>query len=79
MKVLTVYAHHNARSFCRGVLERFTEGLRGAGHADHQRALIMTSTIFGKNAYDDGICGQGLALPAKNASRAARPACLLPR
>ncbi len=33
MKVLTVYAHNNPRSFCHGVLERFTEGLRDAGHA----------------------------------------------
>ena len=32
MKVLTVYAHHDPRSFCHGVLERFTEGLRDAGH-----------------------------------------------
>ena len=43
----------------------FAFGLTSAGrHGDindriplphHQRALIMTSTIFGKNAYDDGI------------------------
>ena len=33
MKVLTVYAHNNPRSFCHGVLEHFTEGLRDAGHA----------------------------------------------
>ncbi|WP_395701797.1 NAD(P)H-dependent oxidoreductase [Aquabacterium sp.] len=32
MKVLTIYAHHNPRSFCHAVLERFTEGLRDAGH-----------------------------------------------
>ena len=32
MKVLTVYAHPNSRSFCHGVLERFTEGLRDGGH-----------------------------------------------
>jgi hypothetical protein len=29
----SVYAHNNPRSFCHGVLERFTEGLRHAGHA----------------------------------------------
>ena len=34
MKVLTVYAHHNPRSFCHGVLERFDAGLRDAGHAN---------------------------------------------
>jgi NAD(P)H dehydrogenase (quinone) len=32
MKVLTIYAHHNPRSFCHAVLERFTAGLREAGH-----------------------------------------------
>ena len=32
MKVLTVYAHHNPHSFCHGVLERFTDGLRDGGH-----------------------------------------------
>jgi len=32
MKVLTIYAHENPHSFCHGVLERFTEGLRDAGH-----------------------------------------------
>jgi NAD(P)H dehydrogenase (quinone) len=33
MKVLTIYAHHNPRSFCHAVLLRFTQGLRDAGHA----------------------------------------------
>ena len=32
MKVLTVYADENPRSFCHGVLERFTAGLTDAGH-----------------------------------------------
>lgn len=32
MKVLTVYAHNDPRSFCHGVLERFTTGLADAGH-----------------------------------------------
>ncbi len=32
MKVLTVYAHNSPKSFCHGVLERFTDGLRDAGH-----------------------------------------------
>ena len=34
MKVLTVYAHHDRRSFNHGVLERFCEGLREAGHTN---------------------------------------------
>lgn len=33
MKVLVVYAHHNPRSLCHAVLERFTEGLHDAGHS----------------------------------------------
>jgi NAD(P)H dehydrogenase (quinone) len=32
MKVLTVYAHYEPRSFCHSVLERFTAGLVDAGH-----------------------------------------------
>lgn len=32
MRVLTVYAHHHPRSFCHAILQRFTEGLRDAGH-----------------------------------------------
>ena len=32
MRVLTVYAHHRPRSFCHAILQRFTEGLRDAGH-----------------------------------------------
>ena len=32
MKMLTIYAHHDPRSFCHGVLEHFTEDLRDAGH-----------------------------------------------
>ena len=32
MKVLTVFAHPNPKSFCHAVLRRFTEGLQAAGH-----------------------------------------------
>ncbi len=32
MRVLTVYAHHQPRSFCHALLERFTAGLRAGGH-----------------------------------------------
>ena len=34
MKILTVYAHHNPKSFCHAVLERFDSGLRDAGHTN---------------------------------------------
>ncbi len=34
MKVLTVFAHNNRRSFCGGVLERFSAGLADAGHTN---------------------------------------------
>lgn len=32
MRVLTVYAHPNPKSFCHAVLKRFTAGLRDGGH-----------------------------------------------
>jgi len=32
MRVLTIYAHHNPRSFCHAILERFSAGLAEAGH-----------------------------------------------
>lgn len=33
MKVLTIDAHHDPRSFCHAVLERFDAGPRDAGQA----------------------------------------------
>ena len=33
MKVLTIYAHPNPKSFCHAVLEEFTRGLADAGHS----------------------------------------------
>ncbi len=33
MKILIVYAHPNPRSFCHAVLERFSAGLKEAGHS----------------------------------------------
>ena len=33
MRVLTVYAHPNPKSFCHAILEQFTKGLQDAGHA----------------------------------------------
>jgi NAD(P)H dehydrogenase (quinone) len=32
MRVLTVFAHPNPKSFCHAILERFTRGLQDAGH-----------------------------------------------
>jgi NAD(P)H dehydrogenase (quinone) len=32
MRVLTVYAHPNPKSFCHAILEQFTKGLTDAGH-----------------------------------------------
>jgi NAD(P)H dehydrogenase (quinone) len=34
MKILTVYANPNPRSFCHAVLERFSQGLASAGHTN---------------------------------------------
>lgn len=32
MKVVTVYAHPEPKSFCHAILEQFTKGLQAAGH-----------------------------------------------
>jgi NAD(P)H dehydrogenase (quinone) len=34
MRVLTVYAHPNPKSFCHAVLQQFTKGLEEAGHVN---------------------------------------------
>ena len=34
MKVLTVYANPNPRSFCHAILEQFSKGLKDAGHTN---------------------------------------------
>jgi NAD(P)H dehydrogenase (quinone) len=49
MRVLTIYAHHDPRSFCHAVLERFTDGLRDAGHANEVVDLhaIRFDPVFG--------------------------------
>ena len=33
MRVLTVYAHPNPKSFCHAILQQFTKGLENAGHS----------------------------------------------
>lgn len=42
MRVLSLYAHHNPRSFCHAVLERFCEGLRDAEHSNEVVDLHAT-------------------------------------
>ena len=42
MRVLTVYAHPDPRSFCHAVLEEFTAGLREAGHEPEVVDLYAT-------------------------------------
>jgi NAD(P)H dehydrogenase (quinone) len=34
MRVLTIYAHHSPTSFCHAIMERFSAGLRDAGHSN---------------------------------------------
>lgn len=34
MRILTIYAHHNPRSFCHAVLDSFCAGLSEAGHVN---------------------------------------------
>jgi len=49
MRVLTVYAHHNPRSFCHAVLDQFTRGLDDAGHESEVVDLyaIKFNPIYG--------------------------------
>jgi NAD(P)H dehydrogenase (quinone) len=61
MKVLTVYAHPQPRSFCHAVLEDFTAGLREAGHDSRVVDLyaIGFNPVFGRRDFasyvDDSI------------------------
>ena len=53
MRVLTVYAHPNPSSFCHAVLERFTQGLKDAGHTSDVVDLyaIKFNPVFGMDDY----------------------------
>ncbi len=53
MKVLTVYAHPNPKSFCHAVLEQFTLGLQDAGHTFEVLDLydIRFNPVFGIRDY----------------------------
>jgi hypothetical protein len=68
MKVLTVYAHHNPRSFCHAVLERFCDGLEDAGHSNEVVDLhaIGFDPVFrdadSPNWIDDSVPDDVLAL-----------------
>src|SRR3990172_2875675 len=107
MKVLTVYANPNPRSFCHAILEQFSQGLENAGHTNevvdlyamkfdpvlklrdytnwiervftygfaysltsegwqgeikgrvplfkHEKALIISTTLFNEKAYQSGL------------------------
>jgi NAD(P)H dehydrogenase (quinone) len=53
MKVLTIYAHPNHKSFNYSVLERFTAGLREAGHQSEVIDLysIGFNPVYGDNDF----------------------------
>lgn len=53
MRVLTVYAHPNPRSFCHALLEQFTQGLTDAGHQSEVVDLyaIRFDPVFGADDY----------------------------
>jgi len=67
MRVLTIYAHHNRRSFCHAVLERFCAGLKDAGHSNEVIDLhaIGFDPVFrdqdGPNWIDDSVPDDVLA------------------
>ena len=53
MRVLTVYAHPNPKSFCHAVLDQFTAGLADAGHVCEVVDLhaIKFDPVFGLDDY----------------------------
>jgi NAD(P)H dehydrogenase (quinone) len=53
MRVLTVYAHPNPRSFCHAILEEFTRGLGDGGHTSEVVDLhaIGFNPVFGLDDY----------------------------
>lgn len=82
MKVLTVYAHHNPRSFCHAVLERFDAGLRDAGHTNEIVDLHaigfdpVLRDADGPNWIDDSVPDDvlaGMRLPQSMFERARGP------
>jgi hypothetical protein len=48
MNVLTVYAHHNPKSFCHAVLERFSARLADAGHSNEIVDLLFDPPLSRK-------------------------------
>jgi len=62
-----IYAHHNQRSFCHAVLERFCAGLKDAGHSNEVIDLhaIGFDPVFrdrdGPNWIDDSVPDDVLA------------------
>ena len=86
MKVLTICAHHNPRSLCHAVLDRFSAGLRDAGHTSEFVDLYaiafdpMFSERDGPNWVDDSVPDDAIRSPmacrvsSKAAHRAAAAA-----
>jgi NAD(P)H dehydrogenase (quinone) len=59
MKVLTIYAHPNPKSFNHAVLERFSAGLRDAGHTNEVVDLyaIKFNPVYDGKDYPSWITG----------------------
>jgi NAD(P)H dehydrogenase (quinone) len=61
MRILTIYAHHNPRSFCHAILVSFSAGLKDAGHSNEVIDLhaIGFDPVFrnhdGPNWIDDSV------------------------
>jgi putative NADPH-quinone reductase len=67
MKVLTIYAHNDPHSFCHGVLQRFTDGLRDAGNTGE---VVDLDTI---RRYLDQACNLGGTFERDTRAALARP------
>jgi NAD(P)H-dependent FMN reductase len=57
MRVLTVYAHPNPKSFCHAILEQFTKGLAEAGHTSE---VVDLYAIRAGKTRSDGLLSRNL-------------------
>ena len=50
MRVLTVYAHPNPKSFCHAILQQFTKGLKDVGHTLTWHVLSVLCYVSANSA-----------------------------
>ena len=65
MKVLTVFAHPNPKSFCRAILEQFTRGLEEADHTSEVVDSLFLSGAGNRRRDQAWLSGAGLPIGTK--------------